>query len=333
MSFISARAILSREYARRNRRGFTLIELLVVIAIIAILATILFPVFASAREAARKSSCASNLKQLGLAITQYSSDFDGYYPLGYYNTLDGINDDGSRFLHTNWSWIVQPYVKNAQIFVCPSDAFRGFSPRHCDTVQHPECNDKQYYGNPAMNFLAGGSLGFTDRQVLRSSYTANEVILPRLPSGPSITRAVNEAVVDAPSKLITLAEASGAFNDNGAFDGTALHSYRTSSALTHGLIDGQYETENGALPGVRAIPPGVARDLLTGKRSNSLPCHIVHIAVDRHTGGAVYQFLDGHVKWLRLEQTLDPDNFLWGTRIYSQNSATVFKEDGVTPVQ
>ncbi len=68
----------------RTKAGFTLIELLVVIAIIAILASILFPAFAKAREAARKSSCSSNLKQLGIAITQYVQEYDEQYPQGYW---------------------------------------------------------------------------------------------------------------------------------------------------------------------------------------------------------------------------------------------------------
>jgi prepilin-type N-terminal cleavage/methylation domain-containing protein/prepilin-type processing-associated H-X9-DG protein len=91
-------------------RGFTLIELLVVIAIIAILAAILFPVFARAREQARKASCQSNLKQIGLAITMYTQDYDETYPLS--NMGYGTS--------SYWYNILQPYVKNLQVFVCPS---------------------------------------------------------------------------------------------------------------------------------------------------------------------------------------------------------------------
>ncbi|RYG61266.1 DUF1559 domain-containing protein, partial [bacterium] len=92
------------------RRGFTLIELLVVIAIIAILASILFPVFGRARENGRRSSCLSNLKQIGLAFMQYSQDYDEAYPL-------------TSFGATNISWTngAQPYLKSTQIFRCPSD--------------------------------------------------------------------------------------------------------------------------------------------------------------------------------------------------------------------
>src|SRR5690348_16631762 len=74
-----------------KRRGFTLIELLVVIAIIAILAAILFPVFAQAREKARGIACISNLKQIGLALISYAQDYDGTYPVPYINNLAAVN--------------------------------------------------------------------------------------------------------------------------------------------------------------------------------------------------------------------------------------------------
>ena len=93
-----------------HRRGFTLIELLVVIAIIAILAAILFPVFAKAREKARSTSCLSNLKQLGLAFMQYSQDYDEMMPLG-------MQHEGARL---NWWDITQPYVKSYEVIKCPS---------------------------------------------------------------------------------------------------------------------------------------------------------------------------------------------------------------------
>lgn len=94
-------------------RGFTLIELLVVIAIIAILAAILFPVFARAREKARQTSCLSNLKQIGLALQMYAQDYDMLLPLA--NEYPGT--DGPPGLYD----VIEPYVKNEQIFRCPSD--------------------------------------------------------------------------------------------------------------------------------------------------------------------------------------------------------------------
>jgi prepilin-type N-terminal cleavage/methylation domain-containing protein/prepilin-type processing-associated H-X9-DG protein len=99
---------------RAARRGFTLIELLVVIAIIAILAAILFPVFARARENARKASCMSNMKQLGLAVMQYTQDYDETMPPGI-AAYEG-------WWQVTWAGLVQPYTKSLQVFQCPSDS-------------------------------------------------------------------------------------------------------------------------------------------------------------------------------------------------------------------
>ena len=96
----------------KRHAGFTLIELLVVIAIIAILAAILFPVFARAREKARQASCTSNLKQIGLAVNMYATDFDGYLPFGGKYDLDDV---------------LPAYTKNTQIFRCPSDRDNVFA--------------------------------------------------------------------------------------------------------------------------------------------------------------------------------------------------------------
>ena len=98
----------------RRSDGFTLIELLIVIAIIAILASILFPVFARARENARRASCMSNQKQIGLGILQYSQDYDEKFPLRW------VDDPGV----VGWVTLVQPYTKSAQIFQCPSEPKR-----------------------------------------------------------------------------------------------------------------------------------------------------------------------------------------------------------------
>jgi prepilin-type N-terminal cleavage/methylation domain-containing protein/prepilin-type processing-associated H-X9-DG protein len=107
--------------SRRNN-GFTLIELLVVIAIIAILAAILFPVFAQAREKARAASCLSNTKQLGLAMRMYAQDYDeqnvGSY--SYPNTWD-------QCPHFIWADLIQPYMKNNQLVACPSAPQRRFA--------------------------------------------------------------------------------------------------------------------------------------------------------------------------------------------------------------
>ena len=120
----------------RPKKGFTLIELLVVIAIIAILAAILFPVFAKARDKARQAACLSNLKQIGMATMMYAQDYDDCYPYFYFvksmawpygnlvSPLSGINTyDGGP-----WTYMLAPYIKNANIWYC------GTSPR--DPVDH-----------------------------------------------------------------------------------------------------------------------------------------------------------------------------------------------------
>ena len=103
--------MVSSVYSRKKSSGFTLIELLVVIAIIAILAAILFPVFARARENARRASCSSNLKQIGLGILQYTQDYDELLPGRVTNTAPT----------RNWRVLIQPYVKSSQLFACPSN--------------------------------------------------------------------------------------------------------------------------------------------------------------------------------------------------------------------
>jgi len=127
---------------RTKRQAFTLIELLVVIAIIAILAAILFPVFAKAREQARKITCVSNLKEIGLSTLMYVQDYDETFPWlmqdGRNNTDStglssgmvtgpptwGVNLNGQRGLFMEYKF--QPYVKNLQLFVCPT--LRGSTP-------------------------------------------------------------------------------------------------------------------------------------------------------------------------------------------------------------
>jgi prepilin-type N-terminal cleavage/methylation domain-containing protein len=99
-----------------RHRGFTLIELLVVIAIIAILAAILFPVFAQAREKARQTQCVNNMKQAGLGVIQYLQDYDETYPMSVYR---GRNNQNQECAYTMLS-AIEPYVKNKDIYECPS---------------------------------------------------------------------------------------------------------------------------------------------------------------------------------------------------------------------
>jgi prepilin-type N-terminal cleavage/methylation domain-containing protein/prepilin-type processing-associated H-X9-DG protein len=122
---------------KTRQNGFTLIELLVVIAIIAILAAILFPVFARARENARRTSCLSNLKQMGLALMQYTQDYDESYPYASSGGMGANPPGGSWSLGTDsdgfyvWGWpqILYPYHRSLQVMSCPSGVGGSYATR------------------------------------------------------------------------------------------------------------------------------------------------------------------------------------------------------------
>lgn len=143
----------------QRSKGFTLIELLVVIAIIAILAAILFPVFAQAREKARQTACLSNQKQIGLAMLMYAQDYDNYMPVYIW--------PNSYIVATR----LEPYIKNAQLFKCPSSSFPMGTIQHkqrdngqgdymlppddgCVGLPHSNVGDAQYYNDvyPPMDY-------------------------------------------------------------------------------------------------------------------------------------------------------------------------------------
>jgi len=120
-----------------KKRGFTLIELLVVIAIISILAAILFPVFARARENARRASCQSNLKQIGLGAMQYTQDYDERMPL-----------NGAR----SWRQVLEPYIKSGQIFSCPSNTVNT---QTADSAAPGYSEIKRSYSGNPRTFMTG----------------------------------------------------------------------------------------------------------------------------------------------------------------------------------
>jgi len=158
---MSTQSSRRRASSPRTRGAFTLIELLVVIAIISILAAILFPVFAKAREKARQSSCLSNMKQIGLAMMQYTQDYDETIPLAEFPTT------GSGLFPRNDKWmdVLFPYHKSPAIFQCPSDALDGglnIYDKNQAYVHPPSARAATYgtfeYGSYAFNngYQAGG---------------------------------------------------------------------------------------------------------------------------------------------------------------------------------
>ncbi|MEI6499435.1 MAG: DUF1559 domain-containing protein [Armatimonadota bacterium] len=254
-----------------HQRGFTLIELLVVIAIIAILASILFPVFAKAREKARQASCLSNCKQLGLAVMQYAQDYDDTYPRTSYLAGDGLND-------YTWTIVVQPYVKNVQIFRCPSDA------------------------NPCPPVVNGSTVYV---QVPLFSYLPNYNVIPAHDWNP-----VSVGTIDAPASTIMLSERRPLFKAGlpiSSWKGCSAFNPDQPNAVPYGLA-----TMADATSGLAASlnSDGTCTD------NKTIPTQIYRTNWNAHNGGENFMFADGHAKWMTLGATLDPSNFLWGAKWY-----------------
>jgi len=157
---------------RLNRRnGFTLIELLVVIAIIAILASILFPVFSRAREKARQAKCTSNLRQIGLALQMYADDYDSLLPLANEYPADpaSMSSGGEPLEYQGGPGIhdvLAPYTRNMDLFICPSDMERlweiqgtsydyGWGLFDADVPMPAQMIDWPFGGEPSKSPLAG----------------------------------------------------------------------------------------------------------------------------------------------------------------------------------
>jgi prepilin-type N-terminal cleavage/methylation domain-containing protein/prepilin-type processing-associated H-X9-DG protein len=133
----------------RKNAAFTLIELLVVIAIIAILAAILFPVFAKAREKARQASCLSNEKQIGLALLQYEQDYDERLPFFWYGADGAASDQTLNPQKYKWMDACYPYVKSEGVFNCPDDA-TTYNYKYYKTLA---AGSNLHYGSYGMNVM------------------------------------------------------------------------------------------------------------------------------------------------------------------------------------
>ena len=304
------------------KRAFTLIELLVVIAIIAILAAILFPVFAQAKFAAKKSSGLSNNKQLNTAMQIYLSDNDDTYCPAYVygdpNSGGSLDDTGIL----NWSGSIQPYVKNAQIFVSPFDPIGG----------QPPTNFKQ--GNAGCGVPGNATPGnpnIQDNQACRLSYTVNEQLFPRPRGGVGgVARGQGQNVVSAtilekPADTITITEFTEYLNavSGGGPGGVRFKAHRPTAGIAldrNGTVP--YDTSNTNNRPIYALS-GRAADILFDKQptipygDGSNP-HIVYMNSGRKSNGVTFSFADGHAKNLKVSQTLSCENFKWGTAAYNQ---------------
>jgi len=240
----------------KTRIGFTLIELLVVIAIIAILAAILFPVFAKVREKARQTSCESNMKQLGIAFMQYTEDNDENMPptLSVYFTGYGYTP---TLGFVGWAGKIYPYVKSAGVFSCPDDA-TGPMVGGVTNVQK-------------ISYAFNGSL--YDNDEIDAYYAGTQTY-------------GNLSEYNSPSNTVELFEVANVQSgtdwntdlDDSSPSGMGAPSKWCGGDVLSNSCAGQYAT--GAIAGytgLNNIPPGTA---------------------GRHTGGANYLAIDGHVKWL-----------------------------------
>lgn len=249
-----------------KKRGFTLIELLVVIAIIAILAAILFPVFARARENARRASCQSNLKQIALGIKQYIQDYDDVYPLvtDYFTTA---SDYGG------WARKIQPYLKSQQIFQCPSQPNRDPAPT--DTQDAWGYSDYFYNSNLGSPATSG--------------YCPNQKFT------------VKESEIDFSSNVILLGDGGRGPSQNIA-NTPPLASYNSGQNYTSlaSPADSTHRPISNYVPGWFGKETNTASVGAAGFAFSD--GKYLQQVNDTHLEGMNIAFADGHVKWYKPEK-------------------------------
>ena len=236
------------------RKGFTLIELLVVIAIIALLSAILFPVFARARENARKTSCLNNQKQLGLALAQYTQDNDER--LIPYTTTGGSFPDPAVPNWTAWAWNrdIQPYLKSIQVIRCPSESRNGDTSYGYNMTLGT--NGRSIADVP----LVSKTVAFAD-VIGHTPTTPQQCLVFLIPSGTGGNRHMSRKLVN-PANL-----AAGYTDSGGSSVAGRIHATRHLDGANYLFVDGHVkwmhyvDASSSDMPsGYRQAPPRLDLD-------------------------------------------------------------------------
>jgi prepilin-type N-terminal cleavage/methylation domain-containing protein/prepilin-type processing-associated H-X9-DG protein len=198
------------------KRGFTLIELLVVIAIIAILAAILFPVFAKAREKARQTTCLNNIKQLCTAVLQYAQDYDETLNSCYAGTAEHISVRRWYYVSQTNPGMLYPYVKNQQVFICPTGT-----------------------GNYGANRALMGDGNENGRKLAIVQKPAETIILgDTLAEGGDPATGKDTQVAESPGAMITSLTNTYRYGPGTACNGRGLMAIRHNEMANLGFLDG-----------------------------------------------------------------------------------------------